>query len=344
MTFNRETFFKEYRRHFGPLDTEQVEGLNALLDSIEGDEEVTDLRWAAYMLATVKHECADTYQPIIERGGRAYFNKYEPATRIGKSLGNTVKGDGFLYRGRGYVQLTGKANYRKMTTALELSSEDDLVAHPDRALDPSIAYQIMSYGMRHGSFTGKKISTYINESKADYVNARRVINGTDRADLIAGYARQFESIMRAAGETGDEPSPPALAEDESRPAPTLEQAPTPAPESSGPTMTGEPAVQVNQMAEAPPPLISKPTDSSIQVLTSSAKAMYEAVTTKLGIGVSVIVAFFVNNPWAIALVVAAIIAFAVIEYARQKRHTELDKLQMDIASRPDRYTVQRQNE
>jgi putative chitinase len=55
----------------------------------------------------------------------------------------------------------------------------------------------MSYGMRNGSFTGKKLSDYINQNKCDYSNARRIINGVDRQALIAGYANNIEMLLRA---------------------------------------------------------------------------------------------------------------------------------------------------
>jgi putative chitinase len=195
MKFNHTTFFNTYREMYGKLNQMQVSGLDNMLTYVELDNDVTDLRWVAYMFATVKHECADKYQPITEYGGKSYFNKYEPGTRIGKNLGNTVPGDGYLYRGRGYVQLTGRENYQKMSQALALSPSDDLIAHPDNALYPDIAYRIMSYGMRMGSFTGKKLNTYINATTCDYINARRIINGTDRASLIKGYAVNFETCL-----------------------------------------------------------------------------------------------------------------------------------------------------
>ncbi|MEA2176012.1 MAG: putative chitinase, partial [Blastocatellia bacterium] len=151
MKFNHTTFFNTYREIYGKLNQVQVSGLDNMLTYVELDNDVTDLRWVAYMFATVKHECADKYQPITEFGQKSYFKKYEPGTRIGNNLGNTIPGDGYLYRGRGYVQLTGRENYQKMSAALALSPSDDLIAHPDNALHPDIAYRIMSYGMRMGS-------------------------------------------------------------------------------------------------------------------------------------------------------------------------------------------------
>jgi putative chitinase len=194
--FNHTTFFNGYRDIFGKLNQGQVSGLDNLLGYIELDPDVTDVRWAAYMLATVKHECADTYQPITERGPKSYFNKYEPGTSIGKNLGNRVAGDGFLYRGRGYVQITGRANYQRMSSVLGLTGEDDLILHPDHALHPDIAYRIMSYGMRNGSFTSKKLGNYITATACDYTNARRIINRLDQAAKIKGYAVNFETLLK----------------------------------------------------------------------------------------------------------------------------------------------------
>lgn len=196
MRFDRDKFFAAYRLAFpSRLSQSQVGGLNTLLSSIETDPHLTDIRHVAYMLATVKHECADTWQPIVERGARSYFDKYEAGTAIGKRLGNIYRGDGYVYRGRGYVQITGRANYQRLSLAI--GHADGLVHVPERALIPEIAYEILSIGMRKGLFTGKRLSDYIDESGCDYVQARRIINGVDRASLIASYAQSIESILRA---------------------------------------------------------------------------------------------------------------------------------------------------
>jgi putative chitinase len=198
MQIDHAKFFNGYREAYGRLSQDTVNGLEQLGQHMETDPDLTDLRWAAYMLATVKHECGNAWHPVTERGPKAYFNKYEPGTSRGKALLNTQPGDGWLYRGRGYVQITGRGNYAKMTKALGLGPEEDLIKDPDQALRPMISYRIMSIGMRKGMFTGKKLSDYINQDICDYKNARRIINGLDKWDLIKGYAVTLEKILRAA--------------------------------------------------------------------------------------------------------------------------------------------------
>jgi putative chitinase len=87
-------------------------------------------------------------------------------------------------------------NYDKVGQVLGLGN--GLVLHPEHALEPTIAYRIMSYGMRHGSFTGKGLSSYIQGDACDYLNARRIINGLDQAGRIQGYAQALESVLTQA--------------------------------------------------------------------------------------------------------------------------------------------------
>lgn len=186
---SREAFYKAVRPMFGgAISQKQVDGIEALLAATEG----LPITHRAYLLATSKHETSDTMQPITEYGGRRYFDKYDTG-KLAKALGNTPEadGDGFKYRGRGYVQLTGRANYAKAGDWLKL----DLLGNPYLALQPTIAAQILVRGCCNGWFTGKKLSDYL---PGDYINARRVVNGTDKADLIAGYARGFEAALVAA--------------------------------------------------------------------------------------------------------------------------------------------------
>lgn len=84
-------------------------------------------------LATVRIEVGRMFLPITENtDGRPYEGRTD--------LGNYVPGDGFLYRGRGYIQLTGRQNYVNYGKVLNL----DLQCHPDLALDANNSARILA--------------------------------------------------------------------------------------------------------------------------------------------------------------------------------------------------------
>ncbi len=148
--------------------------------------------WLAYSLATTFHETAATMKPIREFGkgkGKPY-GKVDPQTHQ-------------TYYGRGYVQLTWRDNYQIAQQALfdfptmEVGTVP-LVEEADLAMKPFYAAQILMRGMADGWFTKKKLSDYLTAAKTDYVSARKIINGLDKADWIAGYARDFEAAIQLA--------------------------------------------------------------------------------------------------------------------------------------------------
>jgi hypothetical protein len=183
MRFDRKTFWDEFRKAFGRVSQKKVDAIEFLLSAFESEARWKDVRHIAYALATIKHETANTFLPIVERGARSYFKKYEGR----EDLGNTEPGDGYRFRGRGFAQLTGRINYAKY------GIEDN----PDAALDPDTAFHILTDGMHNGRFTGKKLTDFIKVGLTDYRNARKIINKLDQASLIAGYAKDFERILRA---------------------------------------------------------------------------------------------------------------------------------------------------
>jgi len=90
------------------------------------------------------------------------------------------------------VQLTWKFNYEKMGKLLGM----DLVHFPEAAMIPGTAWSIAELGMAKGLFTGKKLPDYINETAHDFYNARKIINGLDRAGIINGYATGFREALK----------------------------------------------------------------------------------------------------------------------------------------------------
>lgn len=172
-----EKWIKSAERAFGAqMDSTQRDSIRHILSAFEmyGDGDGQKL---AYILATAWHE--SKLRPVRERRAASGTALYERQNRYWPSG----------YYGRGFVQLTWEANYRKMGGFLGVN----LAGSPELALQPEYAAKIIVYGMMNGSFTGKKLSRYINTLKKDYYNARRVVNGTDRATLIKGYAQKLEN-------------------------------------------------------------------------------------------------------------------------------------------------------
>lgn len=161
------------------------------------------LAYAAYELATGYHETAHTMQPVDEYGGAAYFTRVYDINGQrpdkARELGNLTPGDGIKYHGRGYPQTTGRANYAKAGTKLGI----DLVNKPELMKEPAIAAEVMARGMEEGWFTGKKLADYLPAkgvaTKLQFVACRPIINGKDKAELIAGYAVDFQDALAAGG-------------------------------------------------------------------------------------------------------------------------------------------------
>lgn len=184
--FDKGAFYKAIRgKLFGPtLDQPEVDGCEAVLNALPG----LPLSHAAYCLATAYHETNATMRPVRE----AYW------------LSEDWRKDHLRYwpyYGRGFVQITWKANYERADKELGLNGS--LVANLDRAMEPPVAAQIMRLGMKEGWFTGKSLNSYLpvagNASVKQFEDARRIINGTDKAHLIATYADCFQTALVAGG-------------------------------------------------------------------------------------------------------------------------------------------------
>ncbi len=164
-------------------------GLPTLLAAMAADDAITRVEWAAYMLATAEWETAYTYAPVRERGlGAAY--PYGSPVSVTLPDGSVVQN---VYYGRGYVQLTLHSNYVRVGRLLGMGNQ--LEYYPDQALDPAIAYQIMTQGMLGGWFSGRRLSDFINDSGVDYLSARGIINGNDKSQPIAVMAQSWQARL-----------------------------------------------------------------------------------------------------------------------------------------------------
>lgn len=176
---NPAAFFLKVREQFGALKQGQIDGFNVLLDAMK--------RWdvydTAYGLATAWHETNGTMQPVAE----AYWVENAEAWRK-KNLRY------YPWYGRGYPQTTWEVNYQRADDKLGLGGK--LMKNPDLMLTAEVAAPTMVRGMEEGWFTGKKNSDF---ERGDYVGRRKIINGKDKASLIAGYARSFETALTAGG-------------------------------------------------------------------------------------------------------------------------------------------------
>lgn len=180
---NKVNFYAAIRDKglFKTLTQEQVNSIDAILFECE-KQGIEDVRQVAYILATAYWECHNPRKPELrltpmkEFGGEAYLKgkKYYP------------------YFGRGFSQLTWPDNYKKEGKRLGL----DLMNNPDLILEISTAANSHVYCMVHGSYTGKKLSDYINASKCDFLNSRRIINGTDKASEIMAIAQKFLTCLQ----------------------------------------------------------------------------------------------------------------------------------------------------
>lgn len=194
--------FDILRNGLGKLNQSQVDEINFLVGEFDKDKSISYPQ-AAYMLATIWHETAKKMLPIAEYGygkNRTYGTWYKNSKGELYSFKDGSKNTAYLYSdyphlyyGRGYVQLTWFNNFKKASEKLD----HDFLHNPDDVMKKEYAIQVLLTGMKEGWFTGKSLSDYIHQSKKDYVNARRIINGTDKAQKIADIANVFERALRA---------------------------------------------------------------------------------------------------------------------------------------------------
>lgn len=199
MHLNLTAFFAYVRKapFGGRLTQDQVEGTEIIINKFysAGGK---DLRHLAYILATAFHETGGRMVPVREG-----FAKTDAAARriTAKYKYGKPEENGKVYYGRGHVQLTWGRNYAVMGKLVGLPLYDE----PDLALKPEVSVAILVEGMMRGvsakgDFTGKAVEDYFNALVDDPVGARAVVNGKDKAVLIAGYHQNFLDALDAAAQ------------------------------------------------------------------------------------------------------------------------------------------------
>ena len=178
------------------------ENLDIILAEINKSKDAKNPLFVPYILATVYHETAGTFSAIEEYGkgsqykyGKVFTGKNGLKFGVANSKGDPYSYSKYphLYYGRGLVQLTWFDNYKKYSEILG----QDILNKPELACDIRIATDIMLHGMLNGGFTGMSLSKSIkNPSLSDYIQARKIINGSDKAELIANYALKILDCLR----------------------------------------------------------------------------------------------------------------------------------------------------
>lgn len=230
---NAAAFFALVRANLfqGVLTTPQVQGMNEILKASAAEGLATS--WTSYVLATAYHETGQAMAPNRENMNyseasllQKYHGRITPAQakKYGRNadhpadqkmianiiyggdwglnnLGNTLPNDGWMMRGGGMDHCTGRRNYTLVDRDLGLKGA--LLHDTDGMLDVNIAARAIVTGMCRGRYTTKKLATYLptdHLARVDqFVPARRIINGLDRAGDVAAYAIKFQSGLVAGG-------------------------------------------------------------------------------------------------------------------------------------------------
>ncbi|MFC3165004.1 hypothetical protein [Ciceribacter thiooxidans] len=187
----------------GRLTDGQVRGIAAIRGEWMKTAPDGDPRHLAYMLATAFHETARTMRPVREtlastdERAIAILDRAYAAGRLPQVARPYWRrdGKGRTFLGRGFVQITHRRNYQRLSDALGI----DLVSDPARAMEMEVAASVLVAGMMRGLFTGVSLADVFSGGREDWTGARRIVNGLDRAELVAGYGRAF---LKALGVTG----------------------------------------------------------------------------------------------------------------------------------------------
>lgn len=390
---NRKQLYSDLKSILGVRSWKQsqVSGLDAFFDAAERDPLIpagtVGVQRAAYWLKTMAIETAGTFQPIHEYGGRAYFIKrYGPATRKGRELGNDTEEEAVAYSGVGLVQTTGENNVERLEAFIrehypwiaEAVERDtgkpfDLTIgdQPDDRSDVEnmtrfdVAYVALVAGTTYG-FYGPPLSRYINERICDYRDARRSVNGTDRAAEFARECPKIEKALTRAMDSGAASTTPddgatahtpgSVTPDPATSTPSTPPGPA---DTSGPTTNIQSVGQVTVEAPTPPvkggaavdppaPIVEKWWDTAKGIPSKVYGALTAGGVVTFGLLSEAINFVHDNRTLVLSLaVIAAVVAVGLylmhMRYQRnletQRQQFEMQKLMAQIAADPMKINV-----
>lgn len=167
------------------LPDSQAAELVVYLAQAMAEFDITTPQRAAAFLAQLTHETGG-FRYIEELWGPSKQQlRYEPPSTLAKKLGNDAKGDGYKYRGRGFIQLTGKSNYRAAGNALGV----DLVKQPTLAAAPAIAARVAAWYWHENGLNSLA-------DAGDYLAITKRINGgVNGLDERMKYWKKAKSIL-----------------------------------------------------------------------------------------------------------------------------------------------------
>lgn len=199
---NLKLFYDATRKSVD-LTPANISGFDRFLT--EGERQHTPLNIFAYILATVYWETAHTMQPVKE----AYWVYPHDPVKMEAWRKRNLRY--YPYYGRSFPQFTWEKNYRTATDVWNSEFRGDgpkvnFVTDPDRIMDPAFGVPLTFHALRHGWFTGKGLDDFIDlidegdqEDLREFKNARKAVNGTDKAEAIGRVALLMEAALKAAG-------------------------------------------------------------------------------------------------------------------------------------------------
>lgn len=180
------------------FDAVRVNRYWPLIASALEDEGIGDDAVLAAAAATLRAELGPYFSPVAEHvpsgaDPYTYFEShYGVGTNVGKNLGNTQVGDGYKYRGRGFIQLTGRSNYGTFGRRIGV----DLLSNPDLALESTNAARVFA-----AYFKDRGVADAAR--KGDWRAVRRLVNGGYNGwDTFDGVIQKIGNLISLPGGGG----------------------------------------------------------------------------------------------------------------------------------------------